>query len=40
MMTDADNFAVSFPTEATGEDRALLLCAAIFFDYWYNYYLL
>jgi len=37
MHSNADNFAVTFPTNATVEDKALLTCAALFADYqWFE----
>ena len=35
MISNADNFAVYFPQNAPREDKALLMCAAIFIDFRY-----
>jgi hypothetical protein len=35
MVSDSDNFAVHFPANATKEDKALLMCVALFLDYRY-----
>jgi len=33
MVSDADNFALNFPANATKEDKALLMCAVLFLDF-------
>jgi hypothetical protein len=35
MMSAADNFAVHFPSNATPEDKAMIMCAAMFLDFRY-----
>lgn len=35
MFSDADNFAVNFPANATKEDKALLMCTTLFLDFRY-----
>jgi len=35
MISDSDNFAMTFPANATKEDKALLMCAIIFLDFRY-----
>ncbi len=35
MVSDADNFILNFPIDATGQDRALLLGAALLLDFRY-----
>jgi hypothetical protein len=34
-ISDADNYALIFPVNASLEDRALLLCTTLFMDYRY-----
>jgi len=34
-LSDADNFAVHFPANASKEDKALIMCAVIFLDFRY-----
>ena len=35
MISDADNFSLNFPLNATLKERALLLASTFFFDYRY-----
>jgi len=35
MMSDADNFSINFPANATKEDKALIMSAVLFLDYRY-----
>jgi hypothetical protein len=35
MLSEADNFAVHFPANATPEDKALIMCATLFLDFRY-----